>query len=475
MSPKGNTRKDSSLLIELKNITRSFGYGEAESFALNDFNLEVKPGEFIMIMGPSGCGKTTLLNILGLLDFPTSGSYYLDGEHTTHFSKSRQAHIRAQKIGFIFQDFNLIPKMTILENVSLPLVYAGVPKTKRLVRSSKMLSYLNMQEREYYYPYQLSGGQKQRVAIARALVSSPEIILADEPTGNLDSRNAYLVMEELRRIHSEGNTIIMVTHNPNLTTYATRVIHMLDGRIATDIKTVADEDLPERIKVNFHSKKSSEKDNQPIEKKIPEANQDIDKNDVMGRTESEIDSKAETIPVIRPIKPVGSKYTGEAPVIAKGTLEKTNEPEDDYTEYSNHIDLKPIFVDTEKKYKENLQSKELLTQTKDLSKNADNNQKSSAKISNKSTSYSSYNSKSLSYKFPETTAISVEKSDDKDFKDKKSTFPIVSSSSTDSSVRIVKKPTSLLELENSSIVKKKSKSKTKLNKSNKKQAKGRRK
>ena len=469
MSPKGNTRKDSSLLIELKNITRSFGYGEAESFALNDFNLEVKPGEFIMIMGPSGCGKTTLLNILGLLDFPTSGSYYLDGERTTHFSKSRQAHIRAQKIGFIFQDFNLIPKMTILENVSLPLVYAGVPKTKRL------LSYLNMQEREYYYPYQLSGGQKQRVAIARALVSSPEIILADEPTGNLDSRNAYLVMEELRRIHSEGNTIIMVTHNPNLTTYATRVIHMLDGRIATDIKTVADEDLPERIKVNFHSKKSSEKDNQPIEKKIPEANQDIDKNDVMGRTESEIDSKAETIPVIRPIKPVGSKYTGEAPVIAKGTLEKTNEPEDDYTEYSNHIDLKPIFVDTEKKYKENLQSKELLTQTKDLSKIADNNQKSSAEISSKTTSYSSYNSKSLSYKFPETTAISVEKSDDKDLKDKKSTFPIVSSSSTDSSVRIVKKPTSLLELENSSVVKKKSKTKAKLNKSNKKQAKGRRK
>ena len=445
MSPKGNTRKDSSLLIELKNITRSFGYGEAESFALNDFNLEVKPGEFIMIMGPSGCGKTTLLNILGLLDFPTSGSYYLDGERTTHFSKSRQAHIRAQKIGFIFQDFNLIPKMTILENVSLPLVYAGVPKTKRLVRSSKMLSYLNMQEREYYYPYQLSGGQKQRVAIARALVSSPEIILADEPTGNLDSRNAYLVMEELRRIHSEGNTIIMVTHNPNLTTYATRVIHMLDGRIATDIKTVADEDLPERIKVNFHSKKSSGKDNQPIEKENPEANQNIDKNDVI------------------------------APMAPKNPVEKIDEPEEDYVEYRNLIDLKPIFVDTEKKYKENLQSKELLTQTKDLSKIADNNQKSSAEISNKSTSYSSYNSKSLSYKFPETTAISVEKSDDKDFKDKKSTFPIVSSSSTDSSVRIVKKPTSLLELENSSIVKKKSKSKTKLNKSNKKQAKGRRK
>lgn len=257
MNPKGETDKSSSLLIELKNITRSFGYGETESFALNDFNLEVKPGEFIMIMGPSGCGKTTLLNIIGLLDFPTSGSYYLDSERTTYFSKSYLAHIRAQKIGFIFQDFNLIPKMTILENVSLPLLYAGIPKTKRLVKSSEILSYLNLQEREYYYPYQLSGGQKQRAAIARALVSSPEIILADEPTGNLDSRNAHLVMEELRRIHSEGNTIIMVTHNPNLTSYATRVIHMLDGRIDTDVKTVADEDLPDRIKVNFHSKKRS--------------------------------------------------------------------------------------------------------------------------------------------------------------------------------------------------------------------------
>ena len=255
MNPKGETDKSSSLLIELKNITRSFGYGETESFALNDFNLEVKPGEFIMIMGPSGCGKTTLLNIIGLLDFPTSGSYYLDSERTTYFSKSYLAHIRAQKIGFIFQDFNLIPKMTILENVSLPLLYAGIPKTKRLVKSSEILSYLNLQEREYYYPYQLSGGQKQRAAIARALVSSPEIILADEPTGNLDSRNAHLVMEELRRIHSEGNTIIMVTHNPNLTSYATRVIHMLDGKIDTDVKTVADEDLPDRIKVNFHSKK----------------------------------------------------------------------------------------------------------------------------------------------------------------------------------------------------------------------------
>lgn len=258
MSSNNNTKKNNANIIELTNVTRSFGYNETESFALKDFNLKVKTGEFIMIMGPSGCGKTTLLNILGLLDFPTSGSYFLDSESTTKFTRIHSAHIRAKKIGFIFQDFNLIPKITILENVSLPLVYSGLKKTKCLLRSSEMLSTFNMQEKEYFFPYQLSGGQKQRVAIARALVSSPEIILADEPTGNLDSRNAHIVMEELRRIHSEGNTIIMVTHNPSLTTYATRVIHMLDGQIATDVKTVADEDLPERIEVRFSSKPTEE-------------------------------------------------------------------------------------------------------------------------------------------------------------------------------------------------------------------------
>ena len=417
MSHKGNIRKDNSLLIELKNITRSFGYGEAESFALNDFNLEVKPGEFIMIMGPSGCGKTTLLNIIGLLDFPTSGSYYLDSERTTVFSKSRQAHIRAQKIGFIFQDFNLIPKMTILENVSLPLVYAGVPKTKRLIKSSEMLSYLNMQKREYYYPYQLSGGQKQRVAIARALVSAPEIILADEPTGNLDSHNAHLVMEELRRIHSKGNTIIMVTHNPNLTSYATRVIHMLDGRIATDVKTVADEDLPERIKVNFF-KKSSESIKVTI--------------DDLPLTEETTD--AQTVK-IRPIQQVGSKNP---------------EAHQSPTQEFNRLPIVP--------------PEPSLIRTPTVP---------SDKIEQRSPN--------LSYKYPTTSEISIADSETSqslniqiktESTPKKPDFPVVSSSLSDSSVRVIKKTTSIEELEKPS---KKSKNKAKAAKTNKKQAKGRRK
>lgn len=234
-------------LIELVDVCRSYGYGDAESFALKNFSLTVKRGEFIMIMGPSGCGKTTLLNVLGLLDKPTAGTYYLNGKKVSRFSGRGKARLRAKSIGFIFQDFCLIPNLTVIENVALPLVYASASKTHRLIQASDTLSRFHLREREYFLPHQLSGGQKQRVAIARSLVSKPEIILADEPTGNLDSRSSHIVMEELRRIHSEGNTIIMVTHNPNLTTYATRVIHMLDGGIDEDIKTVSDEELPVSI------------------------------------------------------------------------------------------------------------------------------------------------------------------------------------------------------------------------------------
>ena len=237
---KGSERE----LIELVDVCRSYGYGDAESFALKNFSLTVKRGEFIMIMGPSGCGKTTLLNVIGLLDKPTAGTYYLNGKKVSGLTARGKSRLRAKSIGFIFQDFNLISNLTVIENVALPLVYSGASKTHRLVQASDTLSRFHLGEREYFYPSQLSGGQKQRVAIARSLVSKPEIILADEPTGNLDSRSSHIVMEELRRIHSEGNTIIMVTHNPNLTTYATRVIHMLDGGIDEDIKTVSDEDLP---------------------------------------------------------------------------------------------------------------------------------------------------------------------------------------------------------------------------------------
>ncbi len=240
---------DNNIVIKMSGLTKRYGYGDTASFALQDFDLEIRRGEFVMIMGPSGCGKTTLLNIIGLLDRATDGEYYLNGEDVSDISSARQARLRAKKIGFIFQDFNLIQNLTVIENVALPLVYVNRPRTVRLKAASNALKRFHLSEREYYHPSQLSGGQKQRVAIARAIVSDPEIILADEPTGNLDSRSSSIVMDELKAIHEEGNTIIMVTHNPALTVYATRVINMLDGQIATDVKTVSDYNLPQPISV----------------------------------------------------------------------------------------------------------------------------------------------------------------------------------------------------------------------------------
>ncbi|MCL2445081.1 ABC transporter ATP-binding protein [Candidatus Saccharibacteria bacterium] len=231
-------------IIKLKSLTKRYGVGDAEYFALKDLNLTIKSGEFVVIMGPSGCGKTTLLNMIGLLDRPTSGEYHFDGASVEKISRRRQARLRSSKIGFIFQSFNLIPGMPVIDNVALPLVYCGFGKTRRHKIASKILGRFHLNEREFYMPHQLSGGQQQRVAIARSLVNSPSVILADEPTGNLDSRSSHIVMEELKEIHSQGNTIIMVTHNANLTTYATRVINMLDGTIFTDLKTVVDKESP---------------------------------------------------------------------------------------------------------------------------------------------------------------------------------------------------------------------------------------
>ena len=221
-------------VIQLKDLRKKFGLGDASHYALDGVNLTVEKGEFIAIMGPSGCGKTTLLNVLGLLDSHVEGDYILDGQHLSSLSRRRQSHIRSRHIGFVFQSFNLIPRLTVLENVALPLLYSGQSKIKRLKRASALLKTFHLNEREYYMPHQLSGGQVQRVAISRALVNNPSIILADEPTGNLDSNASHIIMEELSDLHKRGNTIIMVTHNPNLTTYASRVITMLDGKIDTD-------------------------------------------------------------------------------------------------------------------------------------------------------------------------------------------------------------------------------------------------
>jgi putative ABC transport system ATP-binding protein len=231
---KATKKPKTEPVIVLKDLKKRFGIGDAEHYAIDGIDLTIRKGEFIAIMGPSGCGKTTLLNILGLLDSKIEGEYDLEDRPVASMSSRRQAKIRSRQIGFIFQSFNLVTRLNVIENVALPLVYKGVSQTSRLKQASVILHNFHLGEREYYMPYQLSGGQTQRVAIARALVNEPSIILADEPTGNLDSQSSHIIMEELSDLHKRGNTIIMVTHNPRLTTYASRVITMIDGKIDTD-------------------------------------------------------------------------------------------------------------------------------------------------------------------------------------------------------------------------------------------------
>ena len=259
-------------VIELKDLVKRYGLGDAEHNALNGVNLKIEKGEFIAIMGPSGCGKTTLLNVLGLLDRAEEGDYLLDGKSTEDLSSAAHARIRSNKIGIVFQSFNLVPRLTVIENVALPLTYTGYSRTRSLKIASKMLSTFHLNEREYYMPWQLSGGQTQRVAIARALVNGPSIILADEPTGNLDSKSSHVIMEELSDIHKKGNTIIMVTHNPAMTTYADRVITMLDGKIDTDTRNTTISNsrssaVSKKTTLGDHSKSTPEKKKEKTTKK----------------------------------------------------------------------------------------------------------------------------------------------------------------------------------------------------------------
>ena len=221
-------------VIKLENVSKVYGFGDATTIALDDVSLSVEKGEFIAIMGPSGSGKTTLMNILGLLDKPSQGVYLLDNRNVSKLRNRSRAKARRDKIGYIFQSFNLLHRMTVLENVALPLAYKGITTLRRLHRASDMLDKVGLKSREYYFPRQLSGGQVQRVAIARALINKPSILIADEPTGNLDTASSTVIMELLRDIHQGGNTIIMVTHNPDLTAYASRVVYMRDGRIHQD-------------------------------------------------------------------------------------------------------------------------------------------------------------------------------------------------------------------------------------------------
>ena len=218
-------------MIRTKNLTRIFRTEEVETIALNGVNIEVENGEFIAIMGPSGCGKSTLLNILGLLDSPTEGKYWLNNEEVGHLKERDRTAYRKGRIGFVFQNFNLIDELTVEENVDLQLKYLGVGKTERKERVLEILRKVKLSHRAKHYPHQLSGGQQQRVAIARAVVGKPSIILADEPTGNLDSKNGMEVMQLLSELNEEGTTIVMVTHSKHDATYASRIINLFDGQV----------------------------------------------------------------------------------------------------------------------------------------------------------------------------------------------------------------------------------------------------
>ena len=218
-------------MIRTENLTRIFRTEEIETIALNGVNINVKDGEFVAIMGPSGCGKSTLLNILGLLDTPTEGKYWLGNEEVGHLKERERTAYRKGRIGFVFQNFNLIDELTVEENIDLQLKYLGIGKAERKERVLDILRKVKLSHRAKHYPHQLSGGQQQRVAIARAVVVKPSIILADEPTGNLDSKNGMEVMQLLSELNEEGTTIVMVTHSKHDATYASRIINLFDGQV----------------------------------------------------------------------------------------------------------------------------------------------------------------------------------------------------------------------------------------------------
>jgi len=221
-------------LIKITNIKRDFPLGNEIVYVLKGIDLEINKGEYVALMGPSGSGKSTLMNILGCLDTPTSGTYILNGKHVSEMQDDELAGIRNKEIGFVFQTFNLMPRTTALDNVALPMVYAGFSKSERIERATEVLTQVGLDDRMDHKPNQLSGGQRQRVAVARALVNRPSIILADEPTGNLDSKTSVEIMNLFNEIHTNGNTVILVTHEEEIAAYAHRIIRLRDGIIESD-------------------------------------------------------------------------------------------------------------------------------------------------------------------------------------------------------------------------------------------------
>lgn len=273
-------------LIEFKDVSKLYGFGDATTLALDEVSLSIEENEFIAVMGPSGCGKSTLMNLIGLLDRPTHGDYTLKGRYVSKLRTGQRAKIRRDTVGFVFQSFNLLPRMTVIENVALPLVYKGVSLSKRTKLAANMLERVGLRDREFYYPRHLSGGQAQCAAIARALINNPSIIIADEPTGNLDSVSSRLVMELLSDIHKMGNTILFVTHNPELTRYATRVVYMHDGAIIHDEQTDIGEVAATAKKIMFNVPTKTEEDDlagvSVLMKSVPDASGDV-ATDTAGR------------------------------------------------------------------------------------------------------------------------------------------------------------------------------------------------
>jgi putative ABC transport system ATP-binding protein len=226
-------------MLHMRALSRTYRTDTVETTALDAIDLDIMPGEFVAIMGPSGCGKSTLLNLMGMLDSPTSGSYVFDGKEVAGLSESKLAEVRKASIGFIFQSFNLVDELSVRENVELALLYHGVPAAERRRRTEEVMDRVGIAHRARHFPSQLSGGQQQRVAVARALVAEPKLILADEPTGNLDTNHGEEVMKMLQTLNAQGSTIVMVTHSPSHADYASRVVNMLDGRILQERRRAA--------------------------------------------------------------------------------------------------------------------------------------------------------------------------------------------------------------------------------------------